>query len=523
MLAGFPASCALAGEDAYASDSSVLRGLQWADWAVVGAYGVFMIALGVFYSRRQTTTEDYFLAGRRTGAWVAGISLFATLLSTISYLSTPGELIKHGPVFFLGCFGAILAIPIVGYVLIPAVMRLPVTSAYEILESRLGLKVRMLGSAIFIATRLVWMALLIYISSKALVVMMHWDHGSVPLVIWVLGALAIVYTMLGGLRAVMITDVVQTAILLGGLILTIAFITDNLGSVGAWWPTGWAAHWDDQPLLSFSPTVRVTTLGSIFYAILFWCCVSVSDQLTIQRYLSTRDVKTARQAFSITAITVVVSTVLLVLTGFALLGFFQHHPELMPAGQVIPGDSDYLFPYYIANFLPVGVAGLVVSAILAAAMSSLDSGLNSVTTVLTVDWLGRLGDGSRSEARKLWLARWLTIGIGVLVLALACAVGLVPGNIIEVMLKTQGLFFAPMAGLFLMALFIPFSTGAGAIVGAACGLVTATAIAYWDVLTGGPELSFQWIIPAAIIAQLASGCLVSILTRKKQKSKKWVE
>ncbi len=242
-------------------------------------------------------------------------------------------------VHFRGRIGNVarLAVPIVGYVLIPAVMRLPVTSAYEILESRLGLSVRMLGSAIFIATRLIWMALLIYISSKALVVMMHWDPGSVPLVIWVLGAFAIVYTMLGGLRAVMITDVVQTSILLGGLILTIAFITANLGSVGAWWPTAWATHWDEQPLFSFSPTVRVTTFGSLFYVIVFWCCVSVSDQLTIQRYLSTRDVKTARRAFSITAIIEVGATVILVLTGFALLGFFQHHPEFIPAGQVIPG------------------------------------------------------------------------------------------------------------------------------------------------------------------------------------------
>ena len=515
MLVGLPASCALAGEEVYTSELPSLRGLQWADWAVVGAYGVFMVALGLFCSRRQVTTEDYFLAGRRTGAFVAGISLFATLLSTISYLSTPGELIKHGPVFFIGHVGAIIVIPVVGYVLIPAVMRLPVTSAYEILELRLGLSTRMIGSVIFIATRLVWMALLMFISSKALVVMMGWDADSTSLVIWVLGAFAIIYTMLGGLRAVMITDVVQTAILIGGLILTIAFITANLDGVSAWWPTDWALHWDEQPFFSFSPTVRVTTLGSIFYIIIFWCCVSVSDQLTIQRYLSTRDVQTARRAFSINAVTVLISNIILVLTGFALLGFFQNRPEFMPAGQVLPGDADYLFPYYIANFLPVGVAGLVLSAILAAAMSSLDSGLNSVTTVLAVDWLGRFGDGSKSEALKLRLARRLTLGIGILVLILACGVKLVPGNIIEVMIKTEGLFFAPMAGLFIMALFVPFANGAGAIVGAVCGLFTATVFAYWDVLTGGPELSFQWVIPVALTAQLVTGCLVSILTRKK--------
>ena len=207
----WPASCALAGEDTRFSETAALRGLQWADWIVVFAYGAFMIGLGIFCSRRQATTEDYFLAGRRTGSLIAGVSLFATLLSTISYLSMPGELIQHGPAFLLGSLGVFLAVPIVGYILIPAIMRTPITSAYEILEIRLGRPVRMLGSAIFIATRLVWMALLMYVSSKALVVMMDWDSSATVSVIWILGTIAIVYTMLGGLRAVMITDVVQTA------------------------------------------------------------------------------------------------------------------------------------------------------------------------------------------------------------------------------------------------------------------------------------------------------------------------
>ena len=510
-----PASHALAGDNADLSEASAFRGLQWVDWAVVAAYGAFMIGLGVYFSRRQSTTEDYFLAGRRTGSMIAGISLFATLLSTISYLSGPGEVIKHGPVFMLGGYGVLLAIPLVWCVLIPAVMRVPVTSAYEILDLRLGRSVRMLGSAIFIANRLVWMAVLMYVSSKALVVMMGWSEDTIVAVIWILGIIAVVYTMLGGLRAVMITDVIQTAILLGGMLLTIGFITANLGGPGEWWPTAWASHWAEQPFFSFSPTVRVTTLGSLLYAIVFWGCVSISDQVTIQRYLSTPNVATARRAFLITALTQVVTTTLLILVGFAILGFFQHHPELMLSGQTLLDDADDLFPYYIANFLPVGVAGLVVSAILAAAMSSLDSGLNSVTTVVTVDWLGSAENDEQSQARRLSMARWMTFGIGMLVLALACTIGFIPGNITDVVIKSSGLFFGPMAGLFLMALFVPFATPAGTIVGAACGLVSATLFAYWDVLTDGPTLSVLWIVPVALLAHLVVGCLVSVVTPKK--------
>ena len=157
----------------------------------------------------------------------------------------------------------------------------------------------------------------------------------------------------------------------------------------------------------------------------------------------------------------------------------------------------------------------MVSAILAAAMSSLDSGLNSVITVLTVDWLDSPGH-ERPDAQRLRRARWLTLGIGVIVLALACVIGLVPGNIVDVVIKSSGLFFAPMAGLFVMALFIPFATPAGAVVGAAAGLVAATVFAYWDVLTGGPTLSVLWIIPVALFTHLVVGCLVSVVTPKKR-------
>jgi len=310
--------------------------------------------------------------------------------------------------------------------------------------------------------------------------------------------------------------VVQTAILLGGVLLTIGFITADLGGPTAWWPTGWAPHWDEQPLFSFSPTVRVSILGSVFYSVVFWCCTSISDQVTIQRFLSTPDLPTARRAFLITAITELGTTAILMLTGFAILGFFQHHPEWMPGGQTLPGDADYLFPHYIANFLPVGVAGLVVSAILAAAMSSLDSGLNSVVTVMMVDWLRPSEQSAQSESRPLRFARLLTLGIGVLVLALACVIGLVPGNLLEVVVKTVGLFIGPMAGLFVVALFIPFANEVGAIVGAVAGLIAAAVFAYWDVLTGGPTLSFQWVVPVALIVQLGVSCLVSVMTGRQK-------
>ena len=326
----------------------------------------------------------------------------------------------------------------------------------------------------------------------------------------VLGVVAVVYTMLGGLRAVMITDVVQFFILLGGLVLTVVSISVSLGGPGQWWPSHWAGHWDSQPLLSLSPTVRVTLFGSMLSYSLFWICSSISDQVTVQRYLTTRDVKTARRAFLTNLAADLVVAAFLMMTGFALLGFFTHNPQFLPKSGSLLDEADFLFPHYIANYLPVGVAGLVVSAMLAAAMSSLDSGLNSIATVFSVDFLGRLGSRARSDLDQLKIARRLILVLGLLVMLLACFIGHVPGNLLELVFKTVGLFFGPMAGLFVMALFFRWANGPGAIVGALCGFVIAFCIAFWDLISGGPTLSFQWIIPLALVVHLVVGSLVSV-------------
>ena len=206
------------------------RGLGWVDWFVVVAYGAFMLGVGWHYSRRQTDTEEYFLGSRSLGSLVIGISLYATLLSTISYLSVPGELVKHGPgILVWGMLGIPLIIVCCGFFLIPVFMKLPITSAYELLEGRLGVGVRLTAAVIFILTRLVWMALLIYLAAKAVVVMVGWPESTTPMVVMVAGAVAVLYTALGGLRAVVITDVIQFLILFAGGLITIAMVTMDIG------------------------------------------------------------------------------------------------------------------------------------------------------------------------------------------------------------------------------------------------------------------------------------------------------
>lgn len=495
----------------------MLRGLQKLDWIVIALYGAGMLGIGWFYSRKQTSTEEYFLGNRSMGSFVVGVSIYATLLSTISYLSYPGEMIKHGPVILCGLAAIPIIYVIVGYALIPAFMRSKITSGYELLESRLGISVRLLGSVIFILTRLVWMALLIYLAAKFLVVMLGWPETTIPFVVIIAGLIAVAYTAMGGLRTVVITDVVQFFILMAGAVITIILISVQTGGVEQWWPREWASNWDSQPFFSFDPHVRVTVVGSMLSFLAWWVCTAGSDQVAIQRYLATRNAKVARRAFLFNNIADISITLLLCLVGFALLGFFQINPQHIPQGKNLISDADFLFPHYIANLLPVGFAGLVVAGMFAAAMSSLDSGINSIVTVFTVDFYKRFSRRKDTELHSVRMAKYLVMGIGIAVVLLSSLMDKVPGNIFEVTNKTNGLFVGPLFGLFFMALFVPFATSFGTIMGAVYGFTTAVLIAYWDVITGQPGLSFQWIIVVSLLAHIGVGSLLSLLPTKAKK------
>ena len=511
-------------------DRRRFRGLSWPDWAVILLYGASMLGIGWYYSRRQTSTEEYFLGSRKLNPTLIGISMLATLLSTIGYLGNPGEMIKHGPMIAMTNLTLPFAYVAVGYLLIPRIMKSNITSAYELLESRLGLAGRLVGAVIFILARLVWMALLIYIAAKLMVAMLNWGPEMIPWVVIAAGIVAVAYTAMGGLRAVVITDVIQFALLMGGAILTVCLITIKMGGF-TWIPTEWASHWDRQPLFSWNLSTRVTVTGSIIASWLWWICVAGSDQVAIQRYLATRDVKAARHSFLVNCLANLAVALVLYAVGFALLGFFTVNPHLIPDGKHLLADADYLFPHYIANYLPLGVAGLVVAAMFAAGMSSLDSGVNSIVTVIHRDFIGRLfrrdigqkdpvpAENSKQtkSGEQLRLAKYLVFAIGIAVVLMSSQIGKVPGNIVEVTNKTGSLFVGPLFGLFFMALFVRRATGFGAIIGAVYGFMIGFAFAFWDKITGAAQsLSFQWIILASLVVQIPASLLLSrIPTRAK--------
>lgn len=481
-------------------------GLQWLDWVVIAGYLAVVLGLGWFYSREKSDRRDYFIASRRPlPPFLVGISLYATLMSTITYLGKPGEIMNRGPMIAIG---QVFTIPfvywVVGHVIIPRLMKERVTSAYELLELKLGVSVRLLGAVLFVGLRLIWMGLLIYMASVALTVIFGIDAKWTPMVSLVTGFVAVVYTAIGGLRTVIVTDAIQFGLLFFGAVLVIIIVSIRLDGWG-WMPTEWSPHWDDQPWFTFDPHVRVSMWGTFVSMGLWAVATAGGDQTAVQRYMATADVNAARRSYLFNAIAMVSVSVLLCALGLALLGFYTQVPGALGEGMTIAKDADKLFPHFIANHLPVGLAGLVVSAAIAAAMSSVDSGVNSITAVATSDFLPRLDWKLGSERSSLIFTKGLAFVIGVVVVGASMFMQHVPGNFIGMTSRTANLVVVPLFGLFVLALWVPRATPVAAWLGAAYGLTAATFIAFWDGLTGGEIISFQWMGAGALVANLGVG------------------
>jgi len=534
-LAEPPGGCA--GASVPVAVSGGLRGL---DWSLIGIYACATLGIGWFYGRKQHNTQEYFLGSGSMNPLLIGVSIFATLLSTISYLSMPGEAIGKGPVLITTLLSLPIVYMIVAYWLLPVYMQQRVTSAYELLEVKLGVGIRLLGASMFLLLRLVWMSLLVFLAAKAMVVMMGLDDRHISTVVFFTGLIAVVYTSIGGLRAVVVTDFLQTVLLFGGALLVIAAITIDRGGFG-WFPTSWHANWDTQPVFSLDPKTRITVFGSIASFLVWYLCTLGGDQTAVQRFMATRDAAAARSACAAQLIVTAIVTTTLYVVGMALLGYFEAHPRQLPEGMTLRENADYIFPRYIAYHLPAGVAGLVVSAMFAAAMSSIDSGINSITAVVTTDFLDRFGRSPKTERGHLMLSRVMAFSIGAIVVLCSSLVGSVPGNITAVTNKTVNLLPAPIFGLFFFALFVPFARPAGVWAGTICGVLVGALVAFSGPLvtllelqfgipaeTFGVELltrvdsvtgvetvmaqdpiSFQWIGPLALGVDVAVGMAVS--------------
>ncbi len=440
------------------------RRLGRLDFSVLTLYLALLVAVGFYFSRREGSTAQFFLGGRKIPWWAAGLSLLATQVSSIGFMAIPAKSFATNWAYFAGVFTWFLVVPVVAAVYIPLFRRLNVTSAYEYLEARFNLPVRLFGSAAYSFMQLGRMAVVLYLPALALAAVTGLDHR---VCILTMGVLCTVYTVAGGIEAVVWTDVFQAFVLVGGAVLCVAVVVAGIDGGPARFLEVAAA--DDK--FSFGPvhadiavaSLWVIVLGNVFTRL----AGLTSDQAVVQRYLTTSDARQSVRALWADVAVSIPWALVAFSFGTALYVFYKLHPErLSPAV-----DIDGLVPLFVAQQLPAGISGLIIAAIFAAAMSSMDSSMHSTATVWVTDFYTRLRPSSSDRARLI-LARTLTVALGAFgtLTALALAEAGVH-SLWDLFQGIVGLFAGGLAGLFVLGLFTRRANGAGALVGAAASAV----------------------------------------------------
>lgn len=500
-------------------------GLSAIDFVAVIAYLAVTFGIAVWFGRKQQSSEDFFVGGRRMPWFAVGLSILATLFSTLSYLGVPGEMIKQG----IGLFSGYLAVPfsfaVVTLLWIPFFMRLRLTSAYEYLEKRFDRRVRVLGATLFVLLRLGWMSMVVFAASLALDKVKGGDLAALPgadQLWWILaiGLVAAVYTAIGGIQAVIWVDVLQCVLLLAGVLLAIGFVAyhDGTGPFD-WWRTlneNVKRH-THPPLFTWDVTVRVTIAWTMFGNFFWTICTHGSDQVVLQRYFSTASLAAARRSYLINVIVDLTMASLLSLAGLALLAFYLRHADLLPSGKAATDMADKLFPHFLGNQLPAGCAGLILSAFLCDAIQTLESGVNAITAVVTKDLLPRRAAETLTPAAELTAIRRLTVVISLFVTASAYGIFALQQHyeltLVDMMPKFFNMFVGPLAALFFIGMFLPRCTSGSALGAVTLGLTVSFIWSWWEIIFGTswrPTIFLAVGVPC--LTTIATAALLSLAT-----------
>lgn len=429
------------------------------NYTVLIVYLAALVAMGFYFSRREKGTSDYFLAGKRIPWWAAGLSIYATQLSAITFVSIPAVAYASNWLVYPGQITIFLMAPIVVTFYLPFFRRLNVTTAYEYLEHRFSLSVRLFGSLSFVIFQLGRMSVVVYLPALTLSAVTGIDKFTC---IATMGVLATLYTVLGGMEAVIWTDVLQVIVLWGGICLSMVIILmdgDGLGTVyhtanqyEKLWMFNWT--WDSSQAATW-----LILIGS--FALQFG--PYTTDQAVVQRYMTTKDEKSAARSIWLNGALAIPFSLVFFGLGTCLFVFFHKHPELLTVGM----ENDNIFPLFMATQLPLGLSGLVIAGVFAASMSSLDSSMHSVATALTTDFYRRLNPAA-GDHRCLRLARILTVTVGGLGTGFALLLASFDiSSLFFLFQKLLGLISSGLVGVFILGIFTSRSHSLGVLIGAA--------------------------------------------------------
>ncbi|MEM7315946.1 MAG: sodium:solute symporter, partial [Planctomycetota bacterium] len=434
------------------------------NYAVLGGYLAAIVIMGVYFARRNRDTEGYFRGSKNIPWWAAGCSIFATMLSSLTYTGLPSKAFAQDWVYLVGS----LMIPVVAVfavlVAMPFYRRIDATSAYEYFELRFNRGVRLFASGSFTLFHVFRMAVVMSLTGLALAVATPLTAAQAVLL---MGVLSIAYCTFGGIEAVIWTDTLQTIVLLGGAVFALVSLLSQNES-------GWSGAIE---IASNADKMRYAnwTWDPTTAQLAFWVLIVgglgqnlssyTADQAVVQRYMTTKDERLATKSIWTNALLAIPATLLFLSIGTALFVFYRNHPDKLDATTT----TDQIFPLFIANELPIGIAGLIVAGIFSAAQSTVSTSMNSTATTVVTDFLRPAGIFSTEKA-YLNAARIVTVLMGVL----GTLLGLIfidpeIRSLFDAFLKVIGLFMGVLGGLFILGVLTRRANSIGAMLGALIG------------------------------------------------------
>lgn len=443
------------------------------NYVVLFGYLLAMMLVGVYFSKRQKTADDYFRGGGRIPGWAAGVSVFATTLSSITFMSIPAKAFTTDWTFILGQYLVIAILPVVFYFYIPFFRKLKVTSAYEYLEARFDVRSRLFASLSFMMFNIGRIAIITYLTVLALRPFIGID----PIVLVLLiSVMCIIYTWMGGIEGVIWTDVIQGLLLSGSAVLIFIVICFKVqGGFGEIFTV--TQHADKFfPASQFrwswtESTVPVLMIGFLFANIQQF----TASQDVVQRYIVTDSIEETKKTLLTNAKLIAIIPIFFFAIGSALFVYYKQNPSLLPAGFNIGG----ILPLFVVTEMPTGIAGLIIAAIFAAAQSSISSSLNSISSCFNSDIYQRLSSKKRTPENSMRMAKLVILIAGLF--SSAATIWLVMANESEIwdaFNSLIGLMGGPMTGLFMLGIFCKRANAGSATLGIVVSIVAVLFVRY---------------------------------------------
>jgi SSS family transporter len=481
--------------------------LAGVDVAIVSVYVVGTVVLGGWLSRRQRHLRSYFAGDRNISWWLVLISIVATETSTVTFLSVPGLAFdpRGGDFSFLQlAFGFVIGRVLIAWFLLPQYLDGELLSAYQLLQQRFSRSVQRTASALFLLTRVVADGLRLYLAALLLQQFTGWDDDVSVVVI---GGTTILYTLLGGMKAVIWTDLIQFCIyLVGALVAGVCIVQEIPGGMSEYLATGERAQ--KFHLLVFSADLRreYTFWAGLIGGAFLTMASHGADQMMVQRYFCSRSLGQARAALVLSGVVVLLQFLLFLSIGAGL--YVLYDKGIL---EVAGARNDEVFGVFIVHFLPHGIIGLVVASVLAASMSTLSSSLNSAASASVTDFYRPLRPGLK-ESYYLAVSRWLTFfwGLTRIAVALLALRWLSDRSVIGPVLTVAGFTTGTILGLFLLGRLRRPVAWWAALTGLVVGF-TVVFLLWLPPLWLHDRLAWPWYAPVGTVTTVVTALALNFL------------